>query len=210
MKKGRSTLGIVQEIKVLVIGGSGFIGGAIARRAVSLGWTVDSLGLKIPKEKDRIERVNYFCADITKIKTLQMISTKKYHYVVNTGGYINHKFFFDGGNTVLNAHFDGLINIVKSIDKSSLIRFINIGSSDEYGDTAAPQVENMREKPISPYSAAKAAATHFLQTLYRTEAFPSVSLRLFLCYGPGQARNRFLPYLIGRCLENGEINTTPG
>ena len=183
-------MGIGKDIKILVIGGSGFIGAAIVSRAISMGWEVDSLGLTLPDMEKRESSVNYLSANITKPEDLKILTTKKYQYIVNTGGYIDHSLFFDGGDQVLGAHFDGLLNIVKSIDRSKLIRFINIGSSDEYGDVIAPQSESVRERPISPYSAAKVAAAHFLQMLYKTDGFPGVSLRLFLCYGPGQDRKR--------------------
>lgn len=203
-------MGVGKDIKILVIGGSGFIGGAIVRRAVSLGWEVDSLSLSIPDKKNRESSTNYLSANITKPEDLKILTTTPYHYIVNTGGYIDHSLFFDGGDQVVDAHFDGFLNILKSIDRSKLIRFINIGSSDEYGDVMAPQSENARERPISPYSAAKVAAAHFLQMLHKTDGFPGVSLRLFLCYGPGQDRKRFLPYLILSCLANDEIRISPG
>ncbi|MDG1693895.1 MAG: NAD-dependent epimerase/dehydratase family protein [Porticoccaceae bacterium] len=196
--------------KILVVGGSGFIGGAIVRHAVSRGWDVHSLGLSIPSQESQLENVHYLQADIRAVETLEAISSMEYEYVVNTGGYINHIPFFDGGNAVVDAHFSGVINLVNSINRTKLVRFVNIGSSDEYGDASAPQSESLRESPISPYSFAKTAASHFLQMLYRTEGFPSVTLRLFLCYGPGQDKHRFLPYLISQCLEDSEIETSAG
>jgi len=203
-------MGVGKDIKILVIGGSGFIGGAIVRRAISLGWEVDSLGLSVPNKEKSESPVNYISADITKPEDLKILTTKAYHYIVNTGGYIDHSLFFDGGDKVVDAHFDGFLNILKSIDRSKLIRFINIGSSDEYGDVKAPQSERVRERPISPYSAAKVATAHFLQMLHKTDGFPGVSLRLFLCYGPGQDPKRFLPYLILSCLANDNIAISPG
>ncbi len=194
---------------ILVIGGTGFIGSAIVRHAVSLGWDVDSLGLSLPDFKKKIAGVNYLKADITKIDTLSVLK-KRYEYVVNTGGYIDHSPFSEGGDKVIESHFLGLQNLLKVINRENLIRFIQIGSSDEYGNTEAPQSEETREEPISPYSAAKVASTQLLQMLYRTEDLPSVTLRLFLCYGPGQDRSRFLPYLISSCASNEVINISPG
>lgn len=203
-------MGIDTPSNLLVIGGSGFIGGAIVKRAIELGWQVDSLGLSIPNKEKKVPGVTYITGDITDSETLKFLEIKKYDYVVNSGGYINHSAFSIGGDKVLQAHFGGVINLVKSIDRTNLKRFVNIGSSDEYGDTPAPQYESNREKPISPYSAGKAAATQFLQMLYRTERFPAVTLRLFLCYGPGQDRMRFLPHLISRCIANDVIEISPG
>jgi len=203
-------MGVEVEDKILVIGGSGFIGGAIVKNAISLGWDVDSLGLSIPSEEKKVCDVNYLAADITNLESLKILATKQYQYIVNAGGYINHSTFSDGGDKVLDAHFGGVVNLVENIDRVGLIRFVNIGSSDEYGSMPAPQSESARESPISPYSAGKVAATQFLQMLYRTEKFPAVTLRLFLCYGPGQDKMRFLPHLVSRCLSNDEIEISPG
>jgi len=203
-------MGVDMPLNLLVIGGSGFIGGAIVKHAIALGWHVDSLGLSIPIEEKKNRGVTYIMGDITDPETLKFLEIKKYDYIVNSGGYINHSSFVSGGDKFLQAHFGGVVNLVKSIDRTNLKRFINIGSSDEYGDTPAPQFESNRERPISPYSAGKAAATQFLQMLYRTERFPAVTLRLFLCYGPGQDRMRFLPYLVSRCISNDVIEISPG
>ena len=126
------------------------------------------------------------------------------------GGYIDHKLFHDGGDKQIEVHFKGLRNIVKHLSRKNLIRFVQIGSSDEYGNLPSPQRENFREKPISPYSLAKLSCTNFLHMLNVTENFPSTILRLFLTYGPGQDLNRFLPHIINSCLNNKEFNTTKG
>ena len=210
MGKWVRTLEIVKPKKLLVVGGSGFIGKAIVMRGVSMDLEVESLGLTIPSEDQQVPNVNYLNADITDNKSLQAISKQKYHYVVNTGGYIDHANFMDGGDHLINSHFNGVVNLVKSIDRSNLLSFINIGSSDEYSNAVAPHHESIRENPISPYPAGKVASTHFLQMLHKTEQFPSTTLRLFLCYGPGQDVKRFLPYLISQCVANDEIKVSPG
>ena len=99
-------------------------------------------------------------------------------------------------------HFTGVINLIELLNQDTLKSFINIGSSDEYGDVNAPQSEIQRESPISPYSLGKVSATHFLQMLFRTEKFPVTILRLFLTYGPGQSSNRFIPQIISGCLKD--------
>ena len=73
-----------------------------------------------------------------------------------------------------------------------------------------PQCEELREQPISPYSLAKVASTHFLQMLQRTEGFPAVVLRLFLTYGPHQDNRRFLPQIIQACLRDDEFAVSDG
>ncbi len=199
--------------RLLVIGGQGFIGSHIVSSAVERGWHVTSLGLS--QRQSILEKpstgVSYVAADITNSGVLrEALGECSFEYVVNCGGYIDHALFFNGGRKVLDAHFLGVTNLVEVLDRKSLQAFVNIGSSDEYGNTPAPQLEAQREAPITPYSLAKVAATHFLQMLHRTEGFPATTLRLFLTYGPGQDNRRFFPQIILGCLEGRSFPTSKG
>jgi nucleoside-diphosphate-sugar epimerase len=196
--------------RLLVIGGNGFIGRHVVEHARIIGWDVTSLGLKQSVENP-LEGVGYVSADIADKASLHSaLPDNAFDYVVNCGGYIDHAPYFNGGKKAFEAHATGVYNLAECIDRSRLKRFINIGSSDEYGNAPAPQSETLREVPISPYSLGKTAATHFLQTLYRTEQFPAVTLRLFLTYGPGQDARRFLPQIIRGCLDDAAFPVSAG
>ena len=82
-------------------------------------------------------------------------TSSTYEYVINLSGYIDHHSFLEGGINVLNNHFTGVQNILQVIDWSALKRFVQIGSSDEYGGALAPQHESLRESPISSYAVGK-------------------------------------------------------
>lgn len=197
--------------RLLIVGGSGFIGHHLVSTAHSKGYQVSSLGLKIPSDDRYIKGVDYLTANLTSNSEVEhCLSGQQFEYVVNLGGYINHASYRSGGRSIIDAHFIGLQNLLQTIDWKSLKTFVQIGSSDEYGNQAAPQSEEMREQPISPYSMAKVAANHLLQTLYRTEGFPAVMLRFFLVYGPGQDRQRFLPQIIKGCLLDETFPTSMG
>ena len=187
--------------RLLVLGGSGFIGRNLSEVARDAGYSVTALSLK-PAAAE-IRGVRHLCADLGDTASLAAALGKaQFEYVVNSAGYIDHRLFQNGGRALLHSHFDGVQNLIERLDRDCLTRFVQLGSSDEYGSAAAPQRENLRECPISPYSLAKLATTQLLQMLWRTEKFPAVTLRLFLTYGPGQDHKRFLPQIISGCIED--------
>lgn len=195
--------------RLLVVGGAGFIGHNLCRLALAQGYEVTSLSMNMPARGN--EGVCYQLADLSDRKSLkQLFSGKQFEYIVNCSGYIDHRSYFSGGRRLIDTHFEGVLNLMDSINPDNLKRFVQIGSGDEYGAAAAPQSETVREAPISPYSLAKVAAAHFLQMLWRTDQFPAVTLRIFLSYGPGQGEKRFLPQIIQGCLRNHRFPVSEG
>lgn len=199
----------MDQKRVLVVGGTGFIGRHFCKRALDLGCTVTSLSLR--PVLSAIPGVRHIVGDLTDLQSTRIaLSGGIYDYVVNGGGYIDHRLFRDGGRALIQSHFVGVQNLLDSLDRDAIVRFVQLGSSDEYGAAVCPQKESLREAPISPYSLANVATTHFLQMLWLTENFPSVTLRLFLAYGPGQDKGRFIPQLIMGCLENRKFPVSEG
>ena len=196
--------------KILVVGGTGFIGYNLLKETNRRGLSCTSISLNAPIDFRRVENVNYVFADITNKSELKRKIRDDYDYVVNLGGYPDHNLLKKGGEKIIKNHFDAVINLIKATSSKNLKKFIQIGSSDEYGKVKAPQSETIREKPISPYSVAKTASTHLIQMLHRTERFPGVILRPFLIYGPGQDENRFIPQVINGCLSEKQFPTSEG
>jgi nucleoside-diphosphate-sugar epimerase len=196
---------------LLIVGGSGFIGRNLAIKSLSHDFNTTVISLtKIDFDKE-IPRVNYIQVDITNSNQLRAkLSKKNFHYVINLSGYIDHSTFLNGGAKVISTHFGGVQNLLEVLDWSQLRRFVQIGSSDEYGSVPAPQNEDIRESPISPYSLGKVSSTNLLQMLYRTEKLPIVVLRLFLVYGEGQKNNRLIPQIIKGCLLDEFFPTSKG
>ena len=197
--------------RLLIVGGTGFIGRNLVLNALEKGFNIVVLSLNEPSSQQKVEGVDYLQKDITKpIQTSNQLTKTPFDYVVNLSGYIDHCRFLEGGHELIKAHFEGVQNLLQWLDWSKLKRFVQIGSSDEYGNHPAPQHEEMRELPISPYSLGKVASTQFLQMLHRTQGFPAVILRLFLTYGPGQDNKRFFPATIQGCLSDDPFPTTAG
>ena len=199
------------HMKLLVVGGTGFIGRSLVKKAIEQGYFVTVISLNKPVEDKCVDGAKYLYADITNREELkQQLKKYKFEYIVNLSGYIDHSNFSAGGRKAIDVHFIGLLNLLEIIDLDRLKRFVQVGSSDEYGNLPAPQNEEQREMPISPYSLGKVASTQLLQMLYRTEKLPSVILRLFLVYGPGQGMGRFIPQIIKGCISGDKFPVSQG
>ncbi|MFA6078178.1 MAG: NAD-dependent epimerase/dehydratase family protein [Candidatus Omnitrophota bacterium] len=195
--------------RILIVGGTGFIGSHLAGKCLE--FTPHVTCLVLPQDKRRINGVRTLYADIADLKRLKKVLVgKRFDYVFNLSGYIDHTPYFSGGKEVVKAHFTGLVNLIEALDRKSLKAFVAVGTSDEYGNSRAPQKESMRECPISPYAFSKTASSYFINMLYGSEGFPGVVLRLFLVYGPGQDNKRFLPQVIEGCLKDEAFKTSKG
>jgi len=196
--------------KLLIIGGTGFIGKNLVIKAIESGYSVTVLSLNgAPQEP--LNQAHYIKCDIRSLKDLQEnLKDNSFGYVINLGGYVDHSSFLNGGTEVIESHLIGLIKILKIINWKSIKRFVQVGSSDEYGNSLAPQNEKIAGLPFSPYSFGKLASTELLSMLYRSEKLPIVVVRLFLVYGPGQNIERFLPQIIKGCYSGESFSVSEG
>ena len=123
----------------------------------------------------------------------------KFDYVVNLGGYVNHKEKIKTYNT----HYIGCKNLADIFLKKKINSFIQIGSCVEYGFNKSPQKENTITKVNgikSTYGQAKLLATNYLINLYKEKKFPCKILRFYMVYGPRQDENRLISTTIKSCL----------
>ena len=187
---------------LLIVGGTGFIGYNLALSAKKKGWRVSSVSLNKPKKHRYVYGVNYLKIDITNYKDLKKKLKGSFTHVINLSGYVKHSVFKGTRNKIIETHFIGLINLTKIFLDKKIKKFIQIGSSSEYGDANAPQREDLYGFSNSSYALAKLASTKFLKMLFYTQKFPIIILRLFQVYGPKQDENRVLPQIIKGCLSN--------
>lgn len=89
-------------------------------------------------------------------------------------------------------------------------RLVQVGTCEEYGNGPAPFRESQDTAPVSPYSAAKTAATAFVRMLCSAFGLHAVVVRPFLTYGPGQGANQMIPALIASALAGHDFPMTAG
>ncbi len=200
----------LKNSSILVVGGTGFIGTNLVKKLLKLGARVTSISLKRKKNKLTHKNLKHVFCDYTKISPLKKKINKPFKYVVNLGGYINHSKFFEGGRRVIDNHFLSTMNLLLSLKRRKLKRYLHIGTCDEYGANVSPIKENSREDPITSYAFAKLASINLLIMLNKTENFPTAVIRLFLVYGPHQKNDRLIPQVINGCLKKKNFPVSKG
>ena len=202
---------MVKNSKILVAGGSGFIGSNLISDLLSLENEVISISKNNIKIERKIKGAKYICHDLCKpIKKDQFTLIKDIDYIINCSGYVNHNNFQNGGKEVFNQHLESVYLLTNLAIDLNVKTFVQIGSSDEYGKKQSPINESIREKPMTPYSLAKLASTHLLEQYNAKGILNSVILRPFLVFGENQSKDRFLPFLIDNCIKDKEFKVTYG
>ncbi len=194
--------------RVVVTGGTGFIGSHLVRRLVGEGAQV-YVFTRPSSRRDRL-------ADVLPHIQLREVDIRAFGTVSSEMDRLRPEVVFHLGaqgvtdpflpqNRALSTNLDGTINVVRAAAQAGVGRIIYTGTSHEYGDLA----NESRLDPISPYAASKAAAWAFCRMYYHTLGWPIVTLRLFQVYGPGQ-RGTLIPSAIEAGLRGHAFPTTPG
>ena len=196
--------------KVLITGGSGFIGSNLVNFLVKKKYKIINLDI-----------LNY-ASILDKYKNF----TKNKDYIfykknINQGEFIEKIFSknkIDGiFNLASNSHvdrsIDSPVNFIKQnifcnlkfIDQINFFvkkkkfsgKFINISTDEVYGNVIGKaSTEDFPLLPNSPYSASKASIEHILRSYNMTFKMPFINVRCCNNYGPYQFPEKFIPTII--------------
>jgi len=194
--------------EILVIGGTGFVGSHLIKFLIKKKFHVYSISRFKPKKNRQIKKVKYLISDIAKKNPLRKKLRKLLNldYVINLGGEVDHKSY----KKTFLSHYIGVKNLAEFFLNKKIKKFVQIGSSMEYGHNSSPQAESKICRPKSRYGKAKYLATRHLIKLYLKHEFPAVILRPYQIYGPQQDSNRLIPFVIKNCMKNNKFPCSSG
>ncbi len=199
----------MKKKNILIVGGTGFIGYHLAKKAIQKKFIVTSISTKPAKKIRYLKKVKYIFCDISNKTQLKKVIKKPFDYVVNLGGYVDHT----NKKKTHKSHYNGCKNLADIFLHNPPIIFLQIGSCVEYGFKKSPQNESFKcniQSNKSTYGKAKLLASRYLIDLYKKKKFPASILRLYLAYGPKQDENRLIPITIMACLRNKTFNCSSG
>lgn len=192
--------------RILIVGGTGFIGFNLCKVCLKLKMHVTSLSSKQPNRLKRLKKVHYLVGDISNYNKIRSILINDYEYVVNLGGNIDHK----NKTKTYKNHFLAVKNLYKIFKNKKIKKFIQIGSSSEYGKFEGAVSETTKCKPEQAYGKSKHKATSFLIKKFKLNRFPVTILRFFQIYGPYQKPNRLIPFVICSSIKNKIFSCSEG
>lgn len=176
-------------MKILVTGAGGFVGRYLLRLLQSHGHALCSLGIGGSYEMDiPVHEVDILDCDAVQ----EVMQQEQPDAVIHLAAMANVGASWDKPALTLDVNVRGTVNVLQSLHEACpAARFLNIGSSDEYGLAAKfgqPLTEDMPCLPQNPYSVSKLCAEQTVLLLGRKYGMRVVSTRSFNHFGAGQAR----------------------
>ena len=197
--------------KVVVTGGSGFIGsnlaGELANREDVI--IIDNLSTgRIENTQDLIDRdnVNLVKGSITDLKLLNK-TFEDVDCVFHQAAIPSVQRSVENPSATNEANIHGTLNVLNAARDHGVKKVIYASSSSVYGDTPElPKREDMKPNPLSPYAVSKLAGEYYCKVFSDIYGINTVCLRYFNVYGPNQdPKSEYaavIPRFITRVLNN--------
>jgi UDP-glucose 4-epimerase len=129
--------------------------------------------------------------------------TSDIEVIINAAGSADVRGSFQDPIRDFNNNVELVLNILEYLRKNATgVRFINLSSAAVYGDvTRLPVTIDTQKRPLSPYGFHKSMAEDILMEYNKIFQIPTLSLRVFSCYGNNN-RKQALWDLCNKALES--------
>ena len=198
---------------VLVTGGGGFIGSRLCERLVQSGATVRAfvrytsraeIGLLRFLEPDILKKVEIIRGDLRDFSAVAQ-ALRGVDIVFHLGALISIPYSYVHPVETVQTNVLGTLNILEACRKSGA-KLVHTSTSEVYGTALRVPIDE--DHPLqgqSPYSASKIGADKLVESYFRSFGLPTVTVRPFNTYGPGQSTRAVIPTIITQALAGGVV-----
>lgn len=203
-------------MRSLITGVAGFIGSHLAARLIREGHEIRGVDRFLENYPRRLKELNlsrltdhsrfeFVEGDLTRLDLAALLRDVSYvfHLAAQPGVRASwgQEFVHYTHNNVLATQ-----NLLEACKGKGIKKFVYASSSSVYGDTEdLPMREGGMTRPVSPYGVSKLAAEHLCYLYWKGMGVPTVSLRYFTVYGPGQRPDMGFHIFMRALLRNEEI-----
>lgn len=191
------------EVKVVVVGGAGFIGGHVVEALVEKGYEVHVIdNLSGGKIENVNPKATFHQKDILDIKAIQPV-IQNATYVFHLAALPRVPYSIEHPDDTNEVNVGGTVNVLLASERAGVKRVIYSASSSAYGDQKTmPLVETMIPDPQSPYGLQKYIGELYCKMWWEVYKLPeTVSLRYFNVYGPRLDPDGAYALVIGKFLK---------
>lgn len=174
--------------KILVTGASGFIGTHLCSRLKELGAEVHGVS-RHARNDDLVSR--WWQVDLEdEQETRRLVDSVAPEIIFHLASFVSGKRELEFVLPALRSNFISTVNLLISATGLGCRKVVLTGSLEEAeGDVATAT-------PVSPYAAAKGAASTYARMFHALYGTPVVTARLFMVYGPNQQdHTKLVPYV---------------
>ena len=175
-------------MKIIVTGGSGFLGMHMIRALVNAGHSVKNIDLRAPKNFNRAQEVAFetVIADIQDTEKMKL-------EIVDADVVFHFAGLIEAGESVkfpqkfIDNNISGTLSVLEAMKENNIKTIIFSSSAAIYGEPKnIPITEDDPTMPINPYGMTKLAMEGLISSYVRAHGFTGVALRYFNLYGPGE------------------------
>jgi UDP-glucose 4-epimerase len=198
-------------MKILITGGSGFIGSHIAEHFQSIASEIRVLDNYRTGYAKNLNGLNATVIEgsITD-RALVREAVQGIDYIFHMAALVSVPESMSKPSECVDINVHGLLNVLEEASAAGVKKIVLASSAAIYGDNpTVPKLENMVPEPKSPYAVTKLDGEYYLEMFRREGKLASTSIRFFNVFGPRQdpkgAYAAAVPIFMEKALKNEDI-----
>jgi dTDP-glucose 4,6-dehydratase len=202
---------LVEDMRLLVTGGAGFIGSNFIRhiikkypqyKVINLDKLTYAGNLDNLKEIENNSHYTFVKGDICDRKIVDELS-KDVEAIVNFAAQSHVDRSIIDASDFIQTNIDGTYNLLEATKRHKISRLIHCSTDEVYGSIGKGSFKERDPlSPSSPYAASKAAADMVVYSYRVTFNLPTIVARSSNNFGPYQYPEKIIPLFITNAVEN--------